>query len=187
MFGRRKPVTALDRLTAASWRCAYCDDLHEGIFDLAVDSPDFWTGPEVLEPNSALRTEGDFLSEDFCVLGGEDFFVRCVLEVPVHGLARKFGFGTWSTLSRANFDIYVEGFDDSRYSDMGPWTGWFSNRLKTFPDTLSQPCWVHPQLGNQRPVIRLADEDHPLAVAQEEGIEAERLLEIYAAYGHSPA
>ena len=187
MFGRRRPDAALERLCAASWRCASCDEEHEGMFDLAVDSPDFWTAAEDPEPNNALRTDGDFLSRDFCVLGGEHFFVRCVLEVPIHGMPEKFGFGAWSSLSRANFDIYLAGFDEGSCSDLGPWTGWFSNRIKTFPDTLSQPCWVYPQLGSQRPVIRLADDDHPLAMAQQEGVDAARLLEIYAAYGHQPA
>ena len=156
------------------------------MFDLAARAPDFWEGPEEYEPNSNLRMEGDFLSEDFCVLRGEHFFVRCVFDIPVHGLEEKFGFGLWSTLSRSNFGIYVQAFDEGRYANMGPWTGWFSNRIATFEDALNQPCWVHPQLDRQRPVISLDDDDHPLAIAQRDGISAERVLEIYAAYGHAP-
>jgi hypothetical protein len=75
------------------------------------------------------RMDGDFLSEDFCIIGGDSFFVRGVLEIPVHGLAEKFGFGSWSSLSRPNFDLYVERFDDGDYAGLGPWSGWFSNRL----------------------------------------------------------
>lgn len=157
------------------------------MFDLVAFAPDFWEGPEDYEPNSSLRMEGDFLSEDFCVLRGEHYFVRCVFDIPVHGMEEKFGFGLWSTLSRWNFDLYVDGFDDGRYEDLGPWTGWFSNRIATFEDTLNQACWVHPQLDRQRPVISLEDDDHPLAIAQREGISAERVLEIYAKYGHVTA
>ena len=157
------------------------------MFDLVAFAPDFWEGPEDYEPNSSLRMEGDFLSEDFCVLRGEHYFVRCVFDIPVHGMEEKFGFGLWSTLSRRNFDLYVDGFDDGRYEDLGPWTGWFSNRIATFEDTLNQACWVHPQLDRQRPVISLEDDDHPLAIAQREGISAERVLEIYAKYGHVTA
>ena len=157
------------------------------MFDLVAFAPDFWEGPEDYEPNSSLRMEGDFLSEDFCVLRGEHYFVRCVFDIPVHGMEEKFGFGLWSTLSRRNFDLYVDGFDDGRYEDLGPWTGWFSNRIATFEDALNQPCWVHPQLDRQRPVISLEDDDHPLAIAQREGISAERVLEIYAKYGHVTA
>ncbi len=51
--------------------------------------------------------DGDFLSEDFCVLDGEHFINRCVLPIPVIGLNEHFGFGCRSTLSRANFDNYI--------------------------------------------------------------------------------
>ena len=182
---RRKP-TALERLRAAAWHCASCGEPHEGLFHLSCRAPWHWSGPEDYEPNSALRTEGDFLSEDFCVIEGRDFFVRCVFEIRVRGLSEAFGFGIWSTLSRTNFDLYVEGFGGGDYSGLGPWTGWFSNPLDPFGETLSQPCWVEPRPDGMRPHVTLADEDHPLAVAQRDGITGERMLEIYAFYGHGP-
>jgi hypothetical protein len=185
IFGKRRP-SALELLNGASWTCRSCHEQHRGMFDLAADSPDQWDQPLTVEPNSALRFHGNFLSEDLCVLDGEHFFVRCVFEIPVHGLAEKFGYGCWSTLSRQNFDLYIEGFDSGDYAGMGPWFGWFSNRLRGFADSLNQKCWVYPQPGRQRPVIALADPDHELAIAQDEGITPERLLELYAAYGHGP-
>lgn len=184
-FRGRKRETALDRLRGGNWRCASCDAEHVGMFDLAAYAPDFWPHAEEREPNSALRMDGDFLSEDFCVIGGDSFFIRAVLEIPVHGLADKFGFGCWSSLSHAKFNIYLDHFDGGASAGLGPWTSWFSNNLATFPTTLRQPCWVHPQLDRQRPVITLDDAAHPLSVAQEEGISPERMLEIYAAYGHA--
>jgi len=184
IFGR-KP-SALEKLKSATWHCASCGDPHVGMFDLASSAPDFWPGPKVHEPNGAVRMEGDFLSEDFCVLGGEDFFVRGVLEIPVHGLDQSFGFGIWSTLSRSNFTLYVERFWEDDYEGLGPWTGWFSNELRGYPGTLNQPCWVETPLPGQRPLIVLANDDHPLAVAQRDGITAERVLEIYEAHGHAP-
>lgn len=185
LFGRRKP-TALDLLRDASWKCSSCDLDHRGMFDLAAHAPDHWGTIEEREPNSALRRDGDFLSQDFCVIHGEHFFVRCVLEIPVHGLPEKFGYGCWSTLSREKFDRYVDRFDAGDYAGEGPWFGWFSNRLRGFQDTFNQPCWVYPQPGRQRPTIRLEDPHHELSIAQERGIPPERVLELYAAYGHGP-
>lgn len=120
------------------------------------------------------------------MIGGEHYFVRCVFRIPVHGLESAFGFGIWSSLSRRNFDSYVEGFDDGDFPDRGPWSSWLSNRLAAFPDTLAQLCWMHPQQERQRPRLSLDDPAHPLAIAQRDGITAERVLEIYAAYGHAP-
>ena len=157
------------------------------MFDLGADAPDHWGDVDRIEPNRDLRLDGDFLSEDFCVLGGEHYFVRCEFEIPVHGIAEKFGFGVWSTLSRKNFDIYVEGFDTGRYADDGPWTGWFGNRIASFEDSLNQPCWVFPQPERQRPTLALENDGHELTRAQQDGISPERLLELYAAHGHGPA
>lgn len=188
IFGKRKRSAVLDILAGADWRCATCGEQHRGMFDLAADAPDFWEGPEEHEPNGALRLDGDFLSEDFCVVGGEHFFVRCVFEIPVLGLHDRFGFGVWSTLSRTNFDRYVEEFDESACRGEGPWSGWFSNHLKGISaETLGQACWVLPRPGRQRPVIELMDDTHPLAQAQINGVEPDFILSLYAANGHAVA
>ncbi|CAN0595477.1 unnamed protein product [Ectocarpus sp. 12 AP-2014] len=182
LFGR-KP-SAVDILNGGSWKCGQCEIEHQGMFDLAADRPSQCDDDLPIESNSAIRMDGDFLSEDFCVLGGEDFFVRGVLEIPVAGVAEKFGFGSWSTLSRKNFDIYVEGFDNGKYADDGPWFGWFSTWIKGYTEQVPFECWVYPQPARQRPTFVIDDDNHPLAIAQEDGIGAEKLLELYAAYGH---
>lgn len=184
---RRKPVpvSARDRLRT-SWLCDACGEMHDGMVHLAAFAPDPWRGGEVRQPNADLRLDGDFLSEDFCVMGGQYFFVRAVLDIPVHGIAEKFGFGCWSTLSRENFDKYVAGFDDGAYADMGPWTGWLCNQLADYIGTQPLGVLVYPHLDRQRPTLRVMDVHHPLAVDQEGGVEAERILEIFEHYGHKP-
>jgi hypothetical protein len=173
------------RLWERPWRCPACQDEHLGIFDLACGKPDHWSGSEEKAPNSALDLTGDFLSEDFCVLAGEHFFVRAVLELPIAGGGgERFGFGVWSTLSRENFERYVETFDSGEQDGMGPWFGWFSNRLKGYPETLNLKCQVHPVGERQRPRIELEATEHPLAVEQQHHITFDRLLELYALHGH---
>lgn len=183
MFGR-KGRTPLERLQRAIGTCRSCGRQHEGMFDLVAAAPDHWEGSTTHHPNAALMLDGDFLSEDFCVLGGEHFFIRCVFEIPVEGLPDKFGFGCWSTLSRKNFEKYLASFDDGRPVDLGPWTGWFGNALKPYPSSINEPCWVYPQLGRQRPTIALDSLNHPLSQAQEQGITVDQLLAIYRANGH---
>jgi hypothetical protein len=185
-FRRPKPQPLVQRL-AGQWHCASCDDLHVGLMALAAFAPDPWPHGEKREINDALRLDGDFLSEDFCVLGGKNFLVRAVLEIPVQGLAEKFSFGCWSTLSRENFDKYLEGFNDSNYPDWGPWTGWLCNQLETYIGTKPQSVYVFPQPNRQRPTLRIMNSVHPLAIDQEKGISVERLVEILRFYGHAPA
>ncbi len=172
-----------------SWRCVDCGEIHEGIFDLSFFAPGAWDGSEPYAENSALDTDGDFLSEDFCVVGGEHFFVRCVFELPLVGREGRFGFGVWSSLSRDNFSTYVDGFDAGMQADLGPWFGWFSNRLPGYPDTFGLKAHVQPKDGRQRPKLSLIQEsaDHPLGIEQREGITFDRLFELYTIYGHGPS
>ena len=159
------------------------------MFDLAAHAPDPWTGPAEYQPNSAMVLDGDFLSEDFCILQGEHFFVRGVVEIPVFGIANSLGLGCWTTLSRENFDRYVDGFDTGYYGNVGPWSGWLSNRILPFMERESNflPSHVRPRAGRMRPLIDVAIDGHPLAAAQEEGISPEEVLAVYAIHGHSPA
>ncbi len=185
---RRKPPPSLPaELLLGPWRCIGCGEWHDGLMALAAFAPDPWPHGEVREPNDALRFDGDFLSEDFCVLEGKHFLIRASLEIPVHGLAEKFSFGCWCTLSEDNFDKYLDGFNDSGYADWGPWTGWLCNQLETFTGRDPQAVLVYPQPDRQRPTLRIMDEQHPLAVAQAEGISLERMIDILNFYGHGPA
>jgi len=151
------------KLSEREWRCTSCERLHRMPFDLACDHPDFWQGTAEKSPNSAVLTS-DNLTEDFCILGGQHYFVRCVLVLPLIGWGGEaFGFGAWATLSKKNFALYGETFDSGQQGAQGPWFGWFSNRLKGYPDTLNLKCQVCPQEGRQRPHIELEAGDHPLA------------------------
>lgn len=173
------------RLNDKAWICRCCGEVHGGIFDLASAKPDVWDGSEVQQTNRAMAGAKHVLTEDFCILNGEHYFVRAVLEIPILGSkGERFGYGVWSTLSEKNFRLYAETFDSGEQDHLGPWFGWFSNRLKGYPDTLNIKCQVHPRGGRQRPLIELDTTDHPLSVAQRDGITFDRLLEIYALNGH---
>lgn len=192
LFGR-KPNQGPDgnatlRLLQGSWQCSCCGEWFHGLMDLAVDCPDPWPHGAEKEPNAAMRTDGDFLSEDFCVLGGEHFMIRCLLEFSVHGFEQQWSFGCWTSLSKDNFERYVAGFDTGLSDDESPWFGWLCNGIKgLYVDDPSIPLNVYPQPGRQRPrLIALDEEDNPIARAQRDGLSPENLLAILRANGHGP-
>ena len=173
------------RLHDRHWTCPCCGLRHGGLFDLACSNPTPWQGSEEHWPNSQVLTSANILTEDFCDLDGEHFFVRCVLQLPIAGKPETFfGYGAWATLSRVNFNLYLNTFDSGEQDGLGPWFGWFSNRLKGYPDTLNLKCHVQPRSGRQRPFIELEPTQHPLTIEQRDGITFDRLLEIYALNGH---
>lgn len=173
------------RLHDSEWVCPHCNCVHNGLFDLGVDRPIVWSDPGDALPNSAITESDHVLTEDFCILQGQNFFVRGVAYLPIIGAQDSFfGLGVWSSLSKANFDLYVSQFDDGGSEDSGPWFGWFSNNLKGYPDAFRLKCNVHPQSGGRRPHIELEETDHPLSVEQRQGITFDRILDLYALNGH---
>jgi hypothetical protein len=186
-FGRR-PRGAIDILEGANWTCRCCNEPHQGMFDLGALVPNVWPNAWEYEPNGALRLDGFFLSEDFCVLGGQDFLVRSVLDIPVHGMADSFGYGVWCSLKKENFVDYVDHFNSGYPDDTEPWWSWLCNMAQPYYDG-TEPLGghLHPRPGNLRPLFRAGDQSHPLGVAQREGISPEAVLKIYEAYGHVPA
>jgi len=173
------------RLHERDWTCPGCQQKHVGLFDLSVDAPGYWRGSGEARPNSEVQSSSNILTEDFCVVDGEHFFVRSVLELPIIGAPEKrFGYGIWSSLSKPNFDLYLENFDNEKRAHLGPWFGWFSNRLPGYPNTLSLKCQLYPQDSRLRPLIELEPTEHPLALEQQHGITFDRILEVYALNGH---
>jgi len=177
---------ALRLLNAGCWRCVKCEQDHGWPFDLAARAPDHWPHPTLYSPNNALSLDGDFLSEDFCVLGGEHFFVRSVLSIPVRGLDDAFGFGCWSTLSRKNFESYIAQFDGAQPCQAEMWHGWLCNGLADLMGTEPVAVWVQLQPDRQRPKLWIQNDHHPMAIAQDEGITPQQMVAIMRHYGHDP-
>lgn len=178
----------LRQLLADGFTCATCNARHSGLFDIAFDQPDPWTGPPEKEPNGvvrfALEAGRDILSEDFCLMG-EHRFVRAILPLPLIGTEETFAFGVWATLSQARFVEYTDLFDSLNAGAMPAAFSWLSNRLPGAGPAAVR-AELRPQDNRQRPILRITDESHPFFQVQDDGLSSDALLGIYATYGHRP-
>lgn len=109
---------------------------------------------------------------------GGNYFVLGLLSLPIHDREEMLSWGVWSTLSRDNFQRYKRSYAGKRQASLGPMFGWLSTSLPGFPESYNLKCMVHPQDGGLRPSIELEPTDHPLAVAQREGIDVDRAIEL---------
>ncbi len=154
--------------------CATCGEVHEGIPDIAFDAPYYF---DQMKPEERAGTAK--LSDDFCSIGDEEFFIRTCLRIPIRGYDEDFMWGVWVSLSRENFERYRQVFDkETPPEGEGPYFGWFSNRIGGYPETLNLKTRVHLQSGGARPLLELEPTDHPLSVHAREGIELEALIEL---------
>jgi hypothetical protein len=160
---------------AASYRCATCGELHTGLPDLGSDQPyAYWTVPDE-ERERRIR-----LSADTCIIDDREFYIRGVIEIPVHDYPERFGFGVWVSQKKENFYQYVENPDSA---EIGPFFGWLSTRIDFYPvDTLLLKTMAHFRSDGLRPYIELEPTDHPLAVDQRKGISVERAWTVVHYY-----
>jgi len=165
-----------------SFKCASCDDIHEGSPSFAFHAPDQWLGqPE------AVQAAG-LLGSDLCRYedaDGPHFFIRVLLEVPIHGVKDPFLWGVWVSLSEKNYQRYIDTYDAPDTTDR--YFGWFCNRLPCYPDSVNLKTEVHPRADKQRPFIVLEETDHPLSRDFHEGISVQRAQEIAEAVMHGAA
>ena len=154
-----------------SYRCTICGESHDGLPDIAADRPDHWWS--VPEPE---RTERIWLTSDLCVIDGKDYFIRGVVEIPIHEQAEPFGFGVWVSQKKDNFFAYVENWDSD---EIGPFCGWLCTRIRYYSeDTTGLKTMAHFRTGGLRPSIELEPTDHPLAVDQCQGMTLAKAWEI---------
>lgn len=161
------------------FKCAGCDEWHEGMPSFGTTAPLYYHGiPD------AERGERCELNSDFCIIDGEFFFVRGCVAIPVIGHDEPFTWGLWVSLSKNSFRDYLDHFDAEDRDERGPYFGWLAISLSVYPEDETLKARVHPRKPDLRPLIELEPTDHPLAIEQRNGISVERVAEIYAAYTH---
>jgi hypothetical protein len=169
-----RPTVAFDDLANLRWKCGDCDEWHTGpCLDLGYSEPHYWR-----EELAATSDPDSFLTEDYCAVDGEYFFVRGLIHLPILGTGESFRWGVWGSLSRANFDLLRKADDDENRAELEPMFSWLSTRLPDYPDTLNLKMYAHIQDAGQRPHFRLEPSDHPLAQEYHHGISPERVKKI---------
>ena len=153
-----------------SFRCSCCGAIHEGSPSFGFEAPSPY-----LEQDEAIRQAGH-LDSDLCRYEDEDgshYFVRTVLEVPIHGVQEPFLWGVWVSLSKPSYDRYVATYAESCVDD-DCYFGWFCNYLPAYPNTYALKTRVHPRGAEERPWLELEDTDHPLCRDYHHGITPQR-------------
>jgi hypothetical protein len=165
-----------------SFKCASCDDIHEGSPSFSFSAPASW-----LHQPEAVQAAGH-LGSDVCRYedaDGHHFFIRVVLEVPIEGIQEPFLWGVWVSLSETNYQRYVDTYVAPDLDDR--YFGWLCNRLPWYPDSLNLKTEVHPRANHQRPFIELDETDHPLSIDFHNEISVQRAQEIAEAVMHGQA
>ncbi|MDG3040411.1 DUF2199 domain-containing protein [Roseicyclus marinus] len=170
------------RLLGQSGACRCCGMAFNGLFDVQYSAPEAWPHGDEPEDNAAIvRDDADCLTEDFCRLGNYRF-VRANLLLRIRDTGQSFGFGVWATVRPEVFEQAIDHFDAGVQGQIGTVFSWLSNIL---PNTPAKASEGHLTFHDDRirPSYHLDDADNPFTADQREGIDLDRLLDIYAMTG----
>ncbi|MPZ84866.1 MAG: DUF2199 domain-containing protein [Actinophytocola sp.] len=162
------------------FRCSRCGEHHATPpLSFHSEAPDYWT------PDLAANPDSD-LSSDQCVINGEHFFIRGLIEIPILETDNVFAWGAWVSLNKTSFARAQERWNEVGREDDAPYFGWLSTELTSYtPTTINLKTNLHTRPVGLRPFIELEPTDHPLAVDQRTGITRARVQQIAVRLLHS--
>jgi hypothetical protein len=156
------------------YTCEICGKKHTDLPHIGSDAPIQWADALAKDTNSLL-------TKDLCIVEGQAFFVRGVIEIPVHDYEHEFGWGVWVSHKQENFETYRENRDSA---SIGPFFGWLCTKIDYYTEsTLSLQTTTHYRAGGLRPRIVMHESEHPLYQEQRDGIslaEAWKIVHHYA-------
>lgn len=145
--------------------------------------------PESLLGPIEGREERVRMNDDVCFITSDETvrLVRGRIVLPVTDGPEPFAYTVWVSLSERNFDRTIDLWDADERVNEPPYFGWLMNSIPGYPETALLKTHVRTQPVGLRPLIELEPTDHPLAVAQREGITMARVQEIVERVLHPDA
>ena len=164
--------------------CSVCGEHHdEMMLDIRMGLPE-----PVFELPDEERAERAEFGDDSGIYrgadGGEHYYVRGLLEIPIPSLDRYFGYGAWIEVDGESYDRLGELWDDERGREEPAFSGRLANELAPYAGTFGLPVMLQLREVELLPVIELVDTDHRLRAEQQNGITEARAQELAATVMH---
>ena len=171
------------------FRCECCGNLFSGSPSFSLRRPEF-----VFDVPEEERDARVVANNDLCIIYPSadepdslpSYWIRAVLDIPIHGAAEPFCWGLWVTQSRESFDRYQATFDLDQ-SDDGSF-GWLPVHMKYYRNSDGSwpmlECDVRWGPTGSRPTIHLWECDNQLYRDQRDGISWEKAIEIASPLMH---
>lgn len=165
----------------SSWVCRACGKSHAGLaYVFGSDEPYPWQVASIEQRNAG------HLDSDLCVLpedGQPHFYVRAQLQLPIvpeHSAPEEFFvWSVWMSLSRPNFKLLLDVWDDPGRVDLEPMPSWCCSDLPYDPSPLGLRSRVVQRPPGVVPYVELdPSEDHPLVEELYHGIDLHRVAEL---------
>lgn len=153
------------------YKCSSCNELHEGLPDVTFGGPD---GYDAMSEDE--RFERALIDDDFCIIDGTRYFIRCVAEAPINGFQESFAWGLWAEVEWRPFKKVWELYGLDQPVEPLTFAGKVANALKHYDDTLGLACEITLEDDGMRPHLRFTDLSHAVARQQAEGLDLDEAV-----------
>jgi|GEM_PF-932444 len=126
------------------------------------------------------------LNQDICVIDEKRFFIKGQIKIKVEGKDEPFSWSAWVEISKEDFEVEQENWDDENRFLTKPYSGTLDTPLNCYPNTLGLKVKIQTQKVGLIPQILIDETDHPLYLEQDNGIDMTRVI-MFAKkilYGH---
>jgi len=165
------------------WVCRSCGEVHEELpLSFAVDFPDNYANL-----NRDDRENRAVINSDQCVIDQKEFYIRGCLEIPIREDNRVFLWGLWAFMWEEDFDELETCWDEEgRETRFGPYKGRLSNKLSDvyFPSIANLKVSIRLQPLGTRPLFFIDEPEHPLAMAQRDGMTLKQVEDLVSKLLH---
>ena len=120
--------------------------------EVSFSSPDAY-----LDIPQDQREERVKLNADFCTIDESRFFVRGVIPIPVPERDRDYCWGVWAKLTKEDFKIVADTWNDEDVSGLDPLVGVVANAVPEYQDAMGLTLQIHLK-SDTRPFMYIAEE-----------------------------
>jgi hypothetical protein len=157
--------------------CVVCGETHAGdTRDIRMSLPD-----PIFRIEEDERGRRAYVEDDFAVLhgeGGDRYYVRALLELPIDGEDGYFGYGAWVEVSQEDVAALGELWQDEAGWRSEPFAGTLANELHPYAFTEGLPVQIRLRDVKLLPLVELDETDHELVRAQQNGISPHRAHQL---------
>lgn len=160
-----------EEMSEFGFHCSGCGKYHKQIpMAYGADAPSQYSLIQ-----GELR-ERCILTQDQCIIEGQQFFIKGRIELRVDNKPGNFSWNTWVQLDEKDFKRITDLWEDENRILENPYEGKIATHLPPYPETIGLPVKIFTQQVGYKPLIELYESNHPLYLEQENGITMERVI-----------
>lgn len=190
LFRREKPVKVVPedelarRLTDPDYACACCNVvLRAGTGVVLPEAPVSWKNPPEPAEDATFDNGGQEIFTNNYARRDGDNLLRAYLPIPVKGTEGNVFLGVWCSLKIGNHARFRAAQARGDANNLGDMFSWLYTQLPRLTGPLLTEGVIVPYPEGRTPLYWITAQKHPFYAAQQDGMTATEILQIYESFG----